>query len=144
MHRGRAAALVSLLLVLVAIDAAAVQRRHKWWQSDEVKAELALTDETSAALEAIFQAARPRQRDLMRELGLEEEALSRVIRAPEAGEAAVIRQIDRVEKVRSALSRARILMLYRMRRELSAEQRDALREWLRRNRRHRSQPSACR
>ena len=144
MHRGRAAALVSLLLVLVATDAAAVQRRHKWWQSDEVQAELEPTDETSAALEAIFQAARPRQRELMRELGREEEALSRVIRAPEAGEAAVIRQIDRVEKVRSALSRARILMLYRMRRELSAEQRDALREWLRRNRRHRPQPSGCR
>ena len=143
MHRGRTAALACLLLVLVAIDAAAAQRRHKWWQSDEVKAELELTDETSAALEAIFQAARPRQRELMRELGREEQALSRVIRTPEAGEAAVIRQIDRVERVRSALSRARILMLYRMRRELSAEQRDALREWMRRNRRHR-QPSACR
>lgn len=74
MHRGRAVALVSLLLVLVATDAAAVQRRHKWWQSDEVPAELELTDETSAALEAIFQAARARQRELMRELGREEEA----------------------------------------------------------------------
>lgn len=143
MHRGRTAALVCLL-VLVAIDTAAAQRRHKWWQSDEVKTELDLANETSAALEAIFQAARPRQRELMRQLDREEEALSRVIRAPEAGEAAVIRQIDRVERVRSALSRARILMLYRMRRELSAEQRDALREWLRRNRRHRPQPSARR
>ena len=142
MHRGRTIALVGLLLVLVASNVAG-QRRHKWWQSEEVKAELALTDATSAALEAIFQAARPRQRELMRALRREEEALSRVIRTPEAGEAAVIRQIDRVERVRSALSRGRILMLYRMRRELSAEQRDALREWMRRNRRHR-QPSAGR
>ena len=143
MHRGRAAALAGVLLVLVAIDDAAAQRRHKWWQSDEVKAELELTDEASAALEAIFQAARPRQRELMRELRREEETLSRVIRAPEAREAAVIRQIDRVERVRSALSRGRILMLYRMRRELTAEQRDALREWLRRPQRDR-QPPACR
>ncbi len=143
MHRRLTAALACLVLVLAAIDAAAAQRRHKWWQSDEVKAELQLTDETSAALEAIFQAARPEQRELMRELRREEQALSRVIRAPEAGEAAVIRQIDQVETVRSALSRARILMLYRMRRELSAEQRDALREWMRRHRRHRP-PSACR
>ncbi len=144
MQRGRMAVLACLLLVLVAVDGAAAQRRHKWWQSDEVQAELGLTNETSTALEAIFQAARPRQRELMRRLRREERALSRVIRAPEAGEAAVIRQIDRVEGVRSALSRERILMLYRMRRELSAEQRDALREWLHRNRRHREQPSACR
>lgn len=142
MHRGSTAALVCLLLVSVAGDAAA-QRRHKWWQSDEVRAELELTEETAAALEAIFQAARPRLRELMRELRREEEALSRVIRSPEAGEAAVIRQIDRVERVRSALSRGRVLMLYRMRRELTAEQRDALREWMRRNRRQR-QPSGRR
>ena len=108
-----------------------------------MKAELGLTDETSAALEAIFQTARPRQRELVRELRREERALSRVIRAPDAGEAAVIRQIDRVERVRGALSRGRILMLYRMRRELTAGQREALREWMRGNRRHR-QPSARR
>ncbi len=142
MHRGCTATLVGLLVVLLVGDAAA-QRRHKWWQSDEVRAELELTDATAAALEAIFQTARPKQHALMRELRREEAALSRVIRAPEAGEAAVIRQIDRVESVRSALSRGRILMLYRMRRELTAAQQDALHQWMRRNRVHR-QPPMCR
>ncbi len=136
--------LVILLLVLTAAIPARGQRRHKWWQSDEVKIELGLTDARSAILEEIFQLTKPRQRELMEELQHEEERLSDLIRVMEAEEGEVIRQIENVEKVRSALSKTRILMLYRMHRALSADQRAALHDWMRRNRRHQGHPSSCR
>lgn len=130
MYRWCPTLLVCLILVL---PAAAAPQRAKWWQSDEVRSALELTDDTSATLEEIFRTTRPVLLELMQKLKREERTLSGQIRAAEAGEAEVIRQIDRVEDARSALSRQRILMLYRMHRELSATQRDALREWMRRN-----------
>ena len=143
-HHGLRGAVVILLLVLTATAPARAQRRHKWWQSPEVKAELGLTDAKSAVLDEIFQSTRPKQRELMEELQREEGRLSDLIRAMEAEEEEVTRQIENVERVRSALSKTRILMLYRMHRELSVDQRTALHDWMGRNRSHQGHPSSCR
>ena len=135
MHRWCPTLLVCLTLaVCLVLPAAAAPQRAKWWQSEEVRNALELTDDTSATLEEIFRATRPALQDLMQKLKREERTLSDLIRGAEVGEAAVLQQIDRVEEARSALSRTRILMLYRMHRELSVGQRDALREWMRHNR----------
>ena len=127
---GFAAVGVATLLV-VALGAPRVDaaQRHKWWESEEVKAELGLSDEQSEAIETIFQAALPKQRKLKLRLDEEEALLSTMVDALEVTESEIVLQIDKVESARGALSKSRILMLYRMHRELSAEQRDALHEW---------------
>ena len=74
-------------------------------------------------------------------LSREEESLSLLIDADNAQESIVVEQIDKVEAARGALSKERLLMIYRMGRELSIEQRTELRERIKQNRR-RSRPSS--
>ena len=118
------ATLVIGMVILLYSPAEAAQR-YKWWASDSVKAELGLTEEQSEDLEEVFQATQPQLKELMQELNHEEEELSLILHAMEAEEWEVTRQIDKVESARSALSKTRILMLYRMHRELSSEQLEA-------------------
>jgi Spy/CpxP family protein refolding chaperone len=130
--------LAALALLVPAAADAGMSQRHKWWQSDAVKAELGLTERQSADLEEIFQAMRPRQKELVDRLRVEEEALAAIMHAPDAAEWEVTLQIDRVETTRSALGKTRTLMLYRMHRVLDADQRDALHELWERRRRSRT------
>ena len=132
------AGLAALALLAPAAADAGMSQRHKWWQSDAVKAELDLTDRQSEDLEGIFQAMRPRLKELVESLRTEEEALAAVMHAPDAAEWEVTLQIDRVETTRSALGKARTLMLYRMHRVLTEPQRDALHEFWERRRRTRT------
>ena len=121
-------AALAILMLAIAIPAAARQR-HRWWQSTEMKADLGLTDEQSERLEDIYQSTLPDLRNLMQSLNEEEAGLSELIDAMEADEWEITLQIDKVESARSALSKTRILMLYRMHRELSQDQRGTLRRW---------------
>lgn len=129
---------VALLLVsalAVAVIPADARQRHKWWEPGDIKTELAITDDQSDAIEVVYQKARPKLRALMETLNSEEEALSGLIDAEDAREPDVTAQIDKVEAARGALSKERLLMVYRMHRELSVEQRTGLREWMDENRR---------
>ena len=81
---------------------------------------------------------RPRQKELVERLRVEEEALAAIMQAPDAAEWEVTLQIDRVETTRSALSKTRTLMLYRMHRVLAPPQRDALHDLWERRRRSRT------
>lgn len=100
----------------------------KWWQSASLKAELGLTEQQSAAVEEIFQANLPKLRATKEELDKLEATLSKLIETG-ADEAQVIQHIDRVEAARSEMSKARTLMLLRMRRVLSQDQRIKLTAW---------------
>lgn len=118
-------------------------QRHKWWESGDIQAELGITDDQSEAIEEVYQSARPTLRALMETLNAEEESLSVLIDATDTREADVAAQIDSVEAARGALSKERLLMVYRMHRELSIEQRFGLREWMDENRRRpRRSPSS--
>lgn len=137
---------VALLLVsalAVAVIPADARQRHKWWEPGDLKAELGITDVQSDAIEVVYQKARPKLRTLMETLNSEEEALSGLIDAEDAEETDVAALIDRVEAARGALGKERLLMVYRMHRELSLEQRAGLREWMDENRRRtRRSPSS--
>jgi Spy/CpxP family protein refolding chaperone len=125
---------VSLLVLLsvlsVTVLATEAAQRHKWWSAGDVKTALQLTDEQSKTLETIYQTARPKLQALMQPLNLEEKALSLLIDEASAQEPDVAKQVDKVELARSALSKERLLMIYRMRQELSIDQRDQLNTWL--------------
>jgi Spy/CpxP family protein refolding chaperone len=97
---------------------------YRWWQTQ--KQELGLTDEQASRIEAIFQASVPAFRNSKKELDQLEDTLSKMIADGVANEDAVAQQVDRVEAARSVLSKARTLMLYRMRQVLSPAQRAKL------------------
>jgi Spy/CpxP family protein refolding chaperone len=113
----------------------------KWWEV--YRAELRLTADQASRIDAIFEATFPRLRASYEELNKREEQLSALISANDATEAQVLRQADQIESIRGELSKTRVLMLFRMRRVLSPEQRDRLQE-LQKQQRDRGGPSSKR
>lgn len=89
------------------------------------RTELGITDQQAAAIEQLWQSNLPELRTDRERLDRLETALSQLMHDG-ADETAVSAQIDRVEEVRSAMSKARTLMLYRMNRVLTPEQREKL------------------
>jgi len=98
-------------------------RPYKWWLSDEGKKEFGISEQQSRELEAQFQTMLPTLRSNKSELDKQEKTLNQLLSDAASSEPAVAQAIDRVEAARSALSRTRTLMLYRMYRLLTPEQR---------------------
>jgi Spy/CpxP family protein refolding chaperone len=119
----RPAALLTVLLCL--LSAAVSAQGSKWWQSEKFQRELGLSTEQVTRLEEVFQNALPEFRSHKKELDRLEAELSRLIDRS-ADEPTVIQQLDRVEAVRASLAKARTLMLVRMRRILTPDQRTRL------------------
>jgi len=136
MARHIAWALAALLLVPAAGGAAQPPPSHqartgqetrqgpppKWWVDDKSRAELGITDQQSAAIEQVWQKSIPRLRELRMKLDEMETHLSQMVRE-EADENTLIAEIDKVEAVRAEANKGRTLMLYRMNRVLSPDQR---------------------
>jgi Spy/CpxP family protein refolding chaperone len=99
------------------------QDRHKWWLSGRVQQEVGITPEQAQTLEAVFQAVMPELRAHKAELDRFEREVSELLTAGTATEAQVTEAVARTEAARAALYRTRTLMVYRMYRVLSAEQR---------------------
>ena len=97
--------------------------KFKWWQSERFVQELGLTPDQSTRIEEVFQASWPALHAAKADLDRLETELSRLIAEGTASEAKVLQHIDRVEASRSAMGRTRSLMLYRMHRLLTADQR---------------------
>jgi Spy/CpxP family protein refolding chaperone len=100
------------------------RERWKWWLYD--RAELAISDQQSAAINQIFESTIPKLRETRQEMDRAEEDLSRTIKEHKADIAVVSGQLDRVESARSQYNKTRVLMLYRMHLLLSPEQRTKL------------------
>jgi Spy/CpxP family protein refolding chaperone len=99
---------------------------HSWWKSDEIRTALGLTADQSARIDSIFQTTLPQLRQEMDELDRLEERLSRLIEG-DAEEVEIARHIDRVETARANVANTRSLMLVRMRRVLTPDQRTRMR-----------------
>lgn len=111
----------------------------KWWET--YRAELRLSPDQCTRINSIFEATFPQLRASYEELSKREEQLSSLIIANDATEAEVLRQADQIEAIRSELSKTRVLMLFRMRRVLSPEQRNKLQALQKENERDRGGPS---
>jgi Spy/CpxP family protein refolding chaperone len=117
-------AVLAAVLVAGAGSASAGQgSKFKWWQSERFVQELGLTKDQSRQIDEVFQASWPALQAAKADLDRLETELSAVIADGTAPEAKVLHQIDKVEASRSVMGRARSLMLYRMHRVLSPEQR---------------------
>jgi protein CpxP len=117
-----ASGLVLTLLTSVSLSAGGATK-FKWWQSERFIQELALTPDQQSRLDAIFKSSWPSLEGCKTDLDRLDTELSKLIAEGTAGETMIIQQIDRVEASRSALGRARSLMLYRMYRVLTPDQR---------------------
>ncbi len=94
----------------------------KWWIDEPMRGELGITDPQSAAVEQLWQKTIPKLREARERLDKLEEQLSQMIRDA-SDEATVVAQIEKVENTRSEANKARTLMLYRMNRVLTPDQR---------------------
>jgi Spy/CpxP family protein refolding chaperone len=111
-----------------------------WWNSEKFKQELKLTDEQSARIEQIFQASLPQLQSSKDALDREQAGLSKLMAGPDVAEAEVVLSIDRVETARYTMSKARTMMLFRMNRVLTPDQRAKLEEIHRRDEAGRGHP----
>jgi Spy/CpxP family protein refolding chaperone len=111
-----AAAAIALLL-----PAASSAQGFRWWQSEKFQRELQLTGDQITTIEGIVDAYLPGARKQKRILDDLEDELEALIDTSD--EATVMSHADRVESVRSELSKARTRMLVRIRHVLTADQR---------------------
>ena len=119
----RLAAATVLLSLAVAPALSASQQGPRWWKTEAIVKDLGLTPEQSARIETIFESAFPELRLEREELERLEAKLSRMIRDNRIDEASLARQIDRVETARASGNKTRSLMLMRMYRVLTSDQR---------------------
>ena len=101
-------------------------RRVKWWMHAKERAELGITDEQSAKIEAIWQATLPSQRERWREFERLEDELNRLVKEARVDATVIAQKVERVENLRAELNKTRIIMFYRMHAELTPEQRAKL------------------
>lgn len=118
----RTIATIAVLIAGVLPASAGPGSPFKWWQNEKTRAELVLTAQQVESVESIFQATLPRLMESKQELDRLEDTLSALITTSD-DEAQVVQQIDKVEATRSAMSKVRTLMLFRMRRVLTPDQR---------------------
>ena len=97
-------------------------RGFAWWRTDQFQKSLGLSTDQVGRLEAVFQMALPDLRRGRDDLDRQEAELSRLIEM-NADEATVIRQVDKVEGIRSHLNKTRQLLLLHQRQLLTPEQR---------------------
>jgi Spy/CpxP family protein refolding chaperone len=101
---------------------AASQPSTAWWRSESFRKELGLSPDQSARIDKIWESTRPELRAEWDEFTKLEGKLSRMIQH-DADEAALSRQIDRVETARASVNKTRALMLFQMRKVLLPDQR---------------------
>jgi Spy/CpxP family protein refolding chaperone len=98
-------------------------QRPKWWIDPKLRAELGITDQQSAAVDAIWQKTLPLLRDARERLDKLEDTLSVMIGKDGSDETAVFTQIERVENTRAEANKTRAMMIYRMNKILTPDQR---------------------
>src|SRR5688572_28716227 len=97
----------------------------KWWIDAELRRELGITDQQSKAIEQVWQRSLAQRAETRDRLEKADAVLQKMI-LDGADEPAVTAQLDRVEAARMEANKARMLMLYRMNKQLTQDQRAKL------------------
>src|SRR5690349_16277451 len=94
----------------------------KWWVEPKLRAELGITDQQSATIEAIWQKGLPQRAETRDKLEKLEAVLDQMMLDASVDESAIVAQLDKVEAARTEASKARVLMLYRINKVLTPDQ----------------------
>ena len=100
--------------------------RPKFWMDPKMRAELSITDQQSAQIEAIWKKDLQQRSESGARLDKLEKQLDQMMLDAALDETAFLAQLDKVEGARSEANKARMLMLYRINKVLSPEQRAKL------------------
>ena len=119
---GRFAAVVAVVAgAAVLWSPPASAQGFKWWQSDTFVRGLRLTQDQSTKIEGIFQHTLPVLRKEKDALDKAQADFNQMVEASD--DAQVMAQVGVVEAARSELNKSRTMMLLRMRRVLTPDQR---------------------
>ena len=121
----RSGLLAAVLLLALAPPVRGQSFGFPWWRDAQFQRDLSLTADQTARIENLFQSTIGALRAKKAELDQQEEELSRLI-ASNAEEAIVIKQVDKVETIRSSLNKMRTLQLLHIRQVLTPDQRTKL------------------
>jgi len=102
---------------------AAAKAKAKWWRSPELRAEFAITDAQSTELDRIFHTFYASLKSGMEDVDRYHKDVSKIMSEGSSSEVDVLHAIDKLEAAKASLARTRMLMLYRMYRVLSPDQR---------------------
>jgi Spy/CpxP family protein refolding chaperone len=98
----------------------------KFWVDPKLRAELNITDQQSRDIEAIWQKGLAQRTETRANLDKLEAQLDQMMLDVSFDEAAFMAQLDKVEAARTEANKARMLMLYRINKVLSTDQRAKL------------------
>ena len=104
------------------------QRRVPWWKDAGTRAELGISDKQSKEIDDVFQSTLPGLRAAKDELDQMDEAVAKLVKDSTADVAVVAKQVAQAEQARASLTTQRTIMLFRMHRLLTSEQRTKLDE----------------
>ena len=105
------------------IDGRKDEHRLPWWKSPDTRAELGISDKQSKEIDDIFQETVPSLRAAKEELDKLDDAVAKLIKEGTADIAVVASRVGQAEQARANLTTKRTVMLYRMHRLLTPEQR---------------------
>jgi Spy/CpxP family protein refolding chaperone len=109
-------------------------RPKPWWMDDNSKKELGLTAAQVKAIDDIYTSTKDEMATNRENMDRERKELDRMIAEAKVEQWQVLRQIGRMETARSNYNTAFLMMLYRMNRQLTVEQRTKLQDMERRAR----------
>ena len=102
------------------------EHRMPWWKAPDTRAELGISDKQSKDIDDIFQDTVPALRAAKEELDKLDDAVAKLIKEGTADIAVVAKQVGQAEQARANLTTKRTVMLYRMHRLLTPDQRTKL------------------
>jgi Spy/CpxP family protein refolding chaperone len=102
---------------------AAAKAKAKWWRSEELRAQFGITDAQSTELDRIFHTFYASLKSGMEDVDRYHKDVSKIMAEGSSSEVDVLHAIDKLEAAKASLARTRMLMLYRMYRVLSPDQR---------------------
>jgi len=119
----------AVLICLVALHAVATEAdEYRWWRDPTVQQELSLTAAQVKILEGLFASTQAEQRRLGNALDLLESRTEQAIGPAALDELRWRSAVDELEAMRAKRNASRSLMLFKMYRTLSPEQRRRMRE----------------
>jgi Spy/CpxP family protein refolding chaperone len=95
----------------------------KWWIDPKMSAELNITPKQSALIDAAWSKDYKQRAETRKRLEELEAKLDQMMLDASADESAIVAQLDKVEAVRTEVSKARVIMLYRINKLLTPDQR---------------------
>jgi Spy/CpxP family protein refolding chaperone len=108
---------------------AAAKRKLKWWRNEELCSKAAITEAQSTELDRIFHTFYASLKSGTDDVERYHKDVSKMMAEGSSSEVDVLHAIDKLEAAKASLARTRMLMLYRMYRVLTPEQREKVKKF---------------